>query len=77
MSWQTVDEKDEIAVSEEETDDEQTLDHLDDDSDPKDDPEPTSAALVAEQGRGLIVDAESAPIFQLQIQPGPFLFFIF
>ena len=72
LSWQTVDEKDEIAISEEETDDEQTLDNLDDDSDPKDDPEPTSAAIVAEQGRGLIVDAESYPIFQLQIQPGPF-----
>jgi hypothetical protein len=70
LSWQTVDEKDEIPGSEEETDDEQTLDNLDDDSDPNDDPEPTSAVIVAEQGRGLIVDAESVPIFQLQIPPG-------
>ena len=70
LSWQTVDERDEIPVSEEETDDEQTLDNLDDDSDPNEDPEPTSAVIVAEQGRGLIVNAENVPIFQLQIQPG-------
>ena len=76
LSWQTVDEKDEIACSEEETDDEQTLDNLDDDSDSKEDPEPTSAALVAEQGRGLIVDAEKVPIFQLQILPGSSFFYL-
>jgi len=70
LGWQSVDEKDEIAISEEETDDEHTLDNLDDDSDPKEDPEPTSAVIVAEQGRGLIVDADRVPIFQLQIQPG-------
>ena len=71
VSWQTVDEKDEIAISEEETDDEHCLDNLNDEPD-KNDGEPTSAALVAEQGRGLIVHADALPIFQLQIQPGTF-----
>lgn len=71
ISWQTVDEKDELAISEEETDDEQGLDNVDDDdADGKDDPEPTSAALVAEEGRGLIIQGDSAPVFQIQIQPG-------
>lgn len=69
ISWQTVDEKDEIAISEEETDDEHCLDNLEDEPD-KNDGEPTSAALVAEQGRGLIVHADAVPIFQLQIQSG-------
>jgi len=71
ISWQTVDEKDELAISEEETDDEQGLDNVDDDdADEKEDPEPTSAALIAEEGRGLIIQGDSAPVFQIQIQPG-------
>ena len=70
VSWQTVDEKDEVAISEDETDDEPSLDATDVDSDEKHE-ERTSAAVVADEGRGLIVRADNAPISQLQVQPGP------
>jgi len=74
ISWQTVDEKDEVAISEDETDDEPSLDATDVDSDEKHE-ERTSAAVVADEGRGLIVQADNAPIAQLQVQPGPSFFF--
>lgn len=70
VSWQTVDEKDEVAMSEDETDDEPSLDAIDADSDEKHE-ERTSAAVVADEGRGLIVQGDNAPIVQLQVQPGP------
>jgi len=70
ISWQTVDEKDEVAMSEDETDDEPSLDAVDADSDEKHE-ERTSAAVVADEGRGLIVQGDNAPIAQLQVQPGP------
>lgn len=71
VTWQTVHERDEILMSEEETDDEPTLDSVDiEESDEKYE-ERTSAAVVADEGRGLIVNGDSVPIVQLQIQPGP------
>lgn len=54
-------------MSEDETDDEPSLDA---DSDEKHE-ERTSAAVVADEGRGLIVQGDNAPIVQLQVQPGP------
>jgi hypothetical protein len=65
MGW-IVDEKDEVGLSEDETDDDHGL--ADDHDEP--DEERTSAAVIADEGRGLIVQAESTPIVQLQIQPG-------
>ena len=71
VSWQTTVEKDDIGMSEEETDDEHGLgDTVNDaDLDGKDE-ERTSAAVVAEEGRGLIVQGDSVPAIQLQVQPG-------
>lgn len=69
ISWQTVEEKDEVTMSEDETDDEPSLDAIDADSDEKHE-ERTSAAVVADEGRGLIVQGDNAPIVQLQVQPG-------
>lgn len=72
VSWQSVDEKDETGISEDETDDEPGLDSLEaDDEDIHDEEERTSAAVVAEEGRGLIVHGDNVPIVQLQVQPGP------
>ncbi|KAF8973748.1 hypothetical protein BDZ97DRAFT_1776622 [Flammula alnicola] len=72
VSWQTVDEKDEVGMSEEETDDEPGLDSLDvdEDDEKEEEEERTSAAVVAEEGRGLIVQGDNVPIVQLQVQPG-------
>ncbi|KAH9486751.1 Guanine exchange factor for Rac 30 [Psilocybe cubensis] len=69
LTWQTVHERDEVLMSEEETDDEPTLDSIDPDPDDKYE-ERTSAAVVAEEGRGLIVQGDNVPIVQLQIPPG-------
>ncbi|KAG5221547.1 Spermatogenesis-associated protein [Salix suchowensis] len=70
LSWQAVDEKDEMGVSEDDTDFEQGLD--DDDMDDPD-LERTSAAVIAEEGRGLIVQGEGVQLSDLHIQPGMFL----
>ncbi|KAJ3564254.1 hypothetical protein NP233_g8417 [Leucocoprinus birnbaumii] len=68
MGW-IVDEKDEVGLSGDETDDDQPLV---DDHDPtldEADEERTSAAVIADEGRGLIVQADNTPIVQLQVQP--------
>ena len=67
VSWQTTIEKDDAGMSEEETDDDHGLG--DTDLERKDE-ERTSAAVVAEEGRGLIVHGDSVPVIQLQVQPG-------
>ncbi|KNZ73490.1 Rac guanine nucleotide exchange factor B [Termitomyces sp. J132] len=65
MGW--VDERDEVGMSEEETDD----DHpLDDDEQDEEKEEGTSAVVIAEEGRGLIVQGDNVPITQLQVPPG-------
>ncbi|KAF9569751.1 hypothetical protein CPC08DRAFT_623368 [Agrocybe pediades] len=70
VSWQTVDEKDEVAMSEDETDDDPGLDSsLEAESDDKFE-ERTSAAVIADEGRGMIVHGDNVPIVQLQVQPG-------
>ena len=71
VSWQAAVEKDDIGMSEEETDDEHGLGDTANDTDLEGkDEERTSAAVVAEEGRGLIVQGDSVPTIQLQIQPG-------
>lgn len=69
MGW-IVDEKDEVGLSEEETDDDQPLTDDPDDGIDEAEEERTSAAVIADEGRGLIVQADNAPIVQLQVQPG-------
>ncbi|PFH54653.1 hypothetical protein AMATHDRAFT_134378 [Amanita thiersii Skay4041] len=69
MSWQTVDERDELGISEDETDDDAPL--LDNDPDIEDHEERTSAAVMADEGRGLIVQAGTVPLVQLQSQVLP------
>ena len=67
MGWQTVDERDEAGLtSGDETDD------LCDDEDTTDEKheERTSAVVVAEEGRALIVKGDGLPISQLSIQSG-------
>ncbi|KAG1866249.1 hypothetical protein C8R48DRAFT_704442 [Suillus tomentosus] len=67
MGWQTVDERDEVGLtSDEETDD---LGEEDDEIDDKEE-ERTSAVVVAEEGRGLIVTGEGIPVVQLRVEPG-------
>ncbi|KAG1715632.1 hypothetical protein ID866_1514 [Astraeus odoratus] len=67
MGWQTVDERDEAGLtSGDETDDlceeEETTDEKAD--------ERTSAIVVAEEGRALIVKGDGSPISQLNVQSG-------
>ncbi|TFK40977.1 hypothetical protein BDQ12DRAFT_600147 [Crucibulum laeve] len=69
MGWQSVDERDEVGLSEEETDDDHILVDDIDGYDDKDE-ERTSAAVIAEEGRGLIVQADNIPIVQLRVNPG-------
>lgn len=67
MAWQTVDERDEVGLtSGDETDD---FGDDDDGNDGKGE-ERTSAMVVAEEGRGLIVKGDGIPIVQLKVEPG-------
>lgn len=64
MDWHTVDERDEVGISEEDTD-------LDDDEyEDEDDHDRTSAAVIADEGRGLIVQGDSVTLSQLSVEPG-------
>ncbi|EIN13540.1 hypothetical protein PUNSTDRAFT_109739 [Punctularia strigosozonata HHB-11173 SS5] len=67
-SWQPVDERDELLMTSEDEDGEDVLDEYEEDE--RGDDDRTAAIVVAEQGRGLIVRADSTPIVQLQVQPG-------
>ncbi|KAF9036417.1 hypothetical protein BDZ89DRAFT_1100599 [Hymenopellis radicata] len=68
MGWHTVDERDEVGISEEDTDDDPSLDG--DDYDDEDEDDRTSAAVIAEEGRGLIVQGDSVPLSQLSVELG-------
>lgn len=67
IGWQSVEERDENVLSEDETDDENLL--VDPEQDEKEE-ERTSAVVLAEEGRGLIVQGEGLPIVQLNVQSG-------
>lgn len=67
MAWQTVDERDEVGLaSGDETDD------FGDEEVPNErkGEERTSAVVMAEEGRGLIVKGDGTPIVQLKVEPG-------
>lgn len=68
QSWEPVEEKDEIGLtSEDETDDDAFLcGDIDEDGEE----EITSAMIVAEEGRGVIVRGYNVPIVQLQVHAG-------
>jgi hypothetical protein len=59
-------------LSEDETDDENGLDEGDSALVDHEE-ERTSAAVVADEGRGLIVQAGTTPIVQLNVQPGMYV----
>ena len=69
MGWQSVDERDEVGISEDETDDEHLLSDADEDEEEREE-ERTSAVVIAEEGRGLIVHGSNVPVVHLHIQPG-------
>ncbi|KAH0838462.1 hypothetical protein J3R83DRAFT_6774 [Lanmaoa asiatica] len=67
MAWQTVDERDEVGL----TSGDETDDFGDDeDGNETNGEERTSAVVVAEEGRGLIVKGDGIPIVQLKVEPG-------
>ena len=68
IGWQSVDERDEMGLSEDETDDEHLLSDADEDEEREE--ERTSAVVIAEEGRGLIVHGSNVPVVHLHIQPG-------
>ncbi|KAF5368346.1 hypothetical protein D9758_002424 [Tetrapyrgos nigripes] len=70
MSWQAVDERDEAGLSEDDTDYDPLLSEDEYDGDELQEEERTSAVVVAEEGRGLIVQGSNMSVSQLQIQPG-------
>lgn len=71
MTWGTVDERDELGISEDDTDADD--DHLlaqDDENEDMEEEERTAAVVLAEMGTGLIVHGDGVPVQSLQAQPG-------
>lgn len=67
--WRAFDEREEIALtSESETDDDASLD-LDDEGGDEEE-QPTSAVIIAEEGRGIIVRGEGGSVHNIQAPPG-------
>lgn len=66
MAWQTVDERDEAGL----TSDDETDDFDDEDGDESRGEERTSAIVVAEEGRGMIVRGDGIPAVHLNAEPG-------
>ncbi len=69
LAWQRPDERDEAGLSgDEETDEDPSFDGVDDEEDEIE--EPTSAAVIAEEGRGVIIRGDETPIVRLHVAPG-------
>ncbi|KAF9651906.1 hypothetical protein BDM02DRAFT_3090128 [Thelephora ganbajun] len=67
--WRVLGEREEIGLtSESETDDEACLDS--DDEDGNEEEQPTSAMVIAEEGRGVIVRGEGGSVHTIQAPPG-------
>ena len=67
--WRAFDEREETALtSESETDDDACLDTDDEDGDEEE--QPTSAMIIAEEGRGVIVRGEGGSVHNLQAPSG-------
>ncbi|KAI0094676.1 hypothetical protein BDY19DRAFT_982098 [Irpex rosettiformis] len=68
-NWEPVEEKDEIGLtSEDETDDDAFL--AEDDLEEELEEQATSAMMIAEEGRGIIVRGTNVPVAQLQVNSG-------
>lgn len=65
MGWQPADERDEVDLGSEDETDEDELDEEEEEEE-----EPTSAMIMAEQGRGIIVRGEDSPVVRLQVKQG-------
>ena len=72
MGWQRPDERDEAGLSgDEDTDEDPSFDDVEEDEEEDAaEEEPTSAAIIAEEGRGVIVRGDDTPIVRLQVVPG-------
>ncbi|KAH9944438.1 uncharacterized protein BXZ73DRAFT_87334 [Epithele typhae] len=74
MGWQRPDERDEQGLaSDEDTDEDPSFEDDEDDEDDgegkDDDEEPTSAAIMAEDGRGVIIHGHDVPVSKLHVSP--------
>ena len=72
LAWQQPDERDEVGIgSDEDTDEDPSFDEDEDEEDEEDAAEePTSAVVMAEEGRGVIVRGDDTPIVRLHVSPG-------
>ncbi|TBU48420.1 hypothetical protein BD309DRAFT_853892 [Dichomitus squalens] len=72
LGWQQPDERDEAGLgSDEDTDEDPSFDDGEEDEDEDEvEEEPTSAAVMAEEGRGVIVRGDDTPIVRLHVAPG-------
>ena len=71
LSWQPVDERDEVDLTSEDEDTDLDMDD-DDDDDPDREEERTAAIVIAEEGRGLIVRGDGVATVKLRVDPGPY-----
>ncbi|VDB99833.1 unnamed protein product [Peniophora sp. CBMAI 1063] len=69
LSWQPVDERDEVDLTSEDDDTDLDMDD-DDDDDPDREEERTAAIVIAEEGRGLIVRGDGVATVKLRVDPG-------
>jgi hypothetical protein len=70
IGWQAVDEREEEGlISDDETDEDHNLPDAEDEDEEEED-ERTAAAVIAEEGRGLIVKGDGLPISDIQVEPG-------
>ena len=71
LSWQPVDERDEVDLTSEDEDTDLDMDD-DDDDDPDREEERTAAIVIAEEGRGLIVRGDGVATVKLRVDPGAY-----
>jgi len=69
LSWQSVDERDEVELTSDASTEDTDLD-VDDIPEREQEEERTSAIVVAEEGRGLIVRGDSVAVADLVVNPG-------
>jgi len=75
LSWQALDERDEVDLTsgDELEDTDLEVGEAEEDVDESREEERTSAIVIAEEGRGLIVQGDGVSTSQLQIHPGMFI----
>jgi len=75
LSWQALDERDEVDLTsgDELEDTDLEVGDAEEDVEENREEERTSAIVIVEEGRGLIVQGDGISTSQLQIQPGMFI----